>query len=315
MDYSIDPAAYQQAFPVPALVADRLLKLATHSQLKVLLYVMRNSACGIDPHDVARACGISEDEACDALDYWVQNGILSSSEKSKSEPEHRENSSGQISLGAKPSRLDVAERGLCDPKIRMLLTEAQLKFGRNLKSNESRTLVWIYDDLGLDVSVILLLLQYALSEGRCNISFIEKTALSWTDCGINSIISAEEWISKRTSANLAWKRVCSAFGIEYRRPSEKELSLSQTWLSEWELDDSLLRLAYDYCVDSKSKFSFAYTAKIIEKWHKNGFKTADDVKNSGTDEKAGQGSNPSERKYKFAAYDLEAFERKLDSDD
>ena len=54
-----------------------------------------------------------------------------------------------------------------------------MKFGRGLKSNEQSTLVWIYDDLGLDVSVILMLIQFAVTEGRANISFIEKTAPSY----------------------------------------------------------------------------------------------------------------------------------------
>ena len=39
----------------------------------------------------------------------------------------------------------------------------------------------------------------------------------------------------------------------------------------------MLRLAYEKCVDAKSKFIMAYTAKILEGWHASGFKSVEDV--------------------------------------
>ena len=58
-------------------------------------------------------------------------------------------------------------------------------------------------------------------------------------------------------------------------------------------------------ISIKSKFSFAYTAKIIESWHKNGFKTPDDIqKQKKNDDNDG-----------FAAYDIDLFEKMLNTKD
>ena len=242
----------------------------------------------------------------EALDYWAQSGVLKGEKEVKTaaaEPNKR-----VVAKSARPSRGDVARRGLEDKNLSMLLSEAQLKFGRNLKTNESAGLVWIYDDLGLDTSVVLLLLQYALSEERLNITFLEKTAAKWVEMGIDSVLKAEKFISDQASKKLSWRCVERAFGIEHRKPSEKETELAALWLTEWKLTEEILIAAYDECVNQKSKFNMNYTAKILENWHKEGVKTAADIKKQ---EKPQEKS----KKRSFAAYDIELYKQKLKSDD
>jgi DnaD/phage-associated family protein len=272
--------------------------------------VLRHSTEEIKTEKIAEALSISKPEIEDALLYWVKQGILDSDKKET--PEKAEVTKEIVAQSAKPSRQDVAKRGLEDPKLQLLLREAQLKFGRNLKTNEASTLVWLYDDLGLDVSLILLLLQYAKTNDRLNITFIEKTAVIWAEKGIENIVSAEKWISERAIGDLAWKRVCKAFSIEFRRPSEKEADYSYLWLHTWGLSDDLLIAAYELCVDTKSKFMFSYTAKVIENWHKKGYKTAKDIKQ---EEKTQKSETKKTTKYSYAGYDLAAFEESLNNDD
>lgn len=301
--------AIRQGFLVPTVICDKYLKLSSHTQLKCILYVLKNSTEEISSQKISEALGLSIKETEDALLYWVKEGILASDNK---EEEKKAEPKEIVKQNIKPSRQDVAKRGLEDKKLQLLLREAQLKFGRNLKTNEASTLVWLYDDLGLDVSLILLLIQYAKSSDKLNISFIEKTAISWVDKGIENIFSAEKWISDRAIYDLAWKRVCKAFSIEYRRPSEKESEYSYLWLNEWKLSDDLLAAAYDVCVDTKSKFMFSYTAKVIENWHKKGYKTAKDIK----PEKEAPKTPPKKTvKENYSGYDLSTFEESLNSDD
>ena len=63
--------------------------------------------------------------------------------------------------------------------------------------------------------------------------------------------------------------------------------------------------AYEECVNTKSKFSFPYTAKIIESWHEKGFKTPKDIEKQ---EKTAD-------KEDFAAYDIDLFEKMLNTKD
>ncbi len=311
MNYRLKSDAMSAPFMVPSSVVDKHLRLTGELQLKVLLFVLRNITCGIDPEHIAEGLCIPLSEVEDALLYWKQCGILECDEPVVT-PQKSEK---RVVLKTdKPSRTDVARRGFEDPKIMLLLREAQLKFGRNLKSNETSTLVWLYDDEGMDISLILMLLQYAVSENKKNISFIERTAAEWLESGIDSVSDAERYIADQAKKKLSWSMVQSAFSIEKRRPSEKELTLSDKWINEWKLSTDLLRLAYDTCVDAKSKFSFPYTAKILEQWNNKGIKTPDDLKKTDNTSVA-QPKKSDGKKYAFAAYDLDLFEKMLDNDD
>ena len=305
MAYKVNFATFAGAFNVPKEVAQSL-KLTNEKQLKVVLYILANLSEEISAPKISEKLSIPQPDVDEALDYWVQNGVLVGEKEVK--PVAAETAKKVVLNNARPSRGDVARRGLEDKNLSMLLSEAQLKFGRNLKTNESAGLVWIYDDLGLSVPVVLLLLQYALSEGSLNITFLEKTAAKWAERGIDDVIKAEKYITDEANKKLAWRRVEKAFGIEHRKPSQKESDLAALWLGEWGLSEELLNAAYDECVNQKSKFNMSYTAKILENWHKDGIKTAADIKEKAKPQKK-------EQKRSFAAYDIELYKKKLKEDD
>ena len=302
MTYNINPAIFSSTYAIPTDVADKYLKIATHTQLKVLLYCMRNISDGVDPQKIAEALSLPRDEVEDALVFWQQRDILVGQEPKATEKKT------VIVNSTLPSRADVIKRGLEDERLMFLLREAQLKFGRNLKQNESQLLVSLYDDHGMDASVILLLLQYASREGKCNISFVKKTATQWLNLGVETVIDAEHIIADAARQNLAWSVVQNAFGIERRNPSTKELEYSNLWINEWKISPDMLKAAYDTCIDSKTKLSMPYVATIIERWHKNGYQTLEDLKKEPKMKKRF-------KKNDFAGYDLDLVERMLDEDD
>ncbi len=303
MKYSINTSVFGNTFAVPSAVADKHLKLATHTQLKVLLYFMRNISAGIDPQKIAEALTLPQSEVQDALTFWAQRDVLIGEE-----PKQPETKTVIVNTEM-PTRSDVIRRGLEDKQLMFLLREAQLKFGRNLKQNESGLLVSLYDDYGMDVSVILLLLQYATHEGKCNITFVKKTANKWLNAGVETVPDAERLIADDARQALSWQVVASAFGFEKRNPSDREAELADLWVNEWKLSAEMLRAAYNECVDAKSKFSMPYTAKIIENWHKEGISTpkqAVDKKQTAPKKKMGKND--------YAGYDLDLFEKMLDKD-
>ncbi len=307
MKYLINPSAFIGAFAVPSTVVDKYIKLSSAVQLKVLLVCMRNASSPIDSDEIAKIIGISVSEVDDAILYWSECGVLNTETPAAKTAEVKEEI---VSRLEKPNRVDVAKRGNEDPKIRFLLREAQMKFGRNLKTNEASTFVWLCDDLGLDVSVLLLLIEYAVSENKKNISFIEKTAIKWKENGVETLVDAENEIKKAAQNKLAVSVVWKAFGIDSRKPSENEQKYCNIWVNEWGISSELLSGAYNICIDNNAKVSFAYIHKILEKWHKKGYKTvADMVEGEKTTPKqTKQGKN------NFAAYDLDAFEKMLNSD-
>lgn len=301
MKYNINMSVFSNTFPMPCDIADKHLKIATLSQLKVLICFMRNISDGINPENISRDTALPISEVDDALVFWSQCGILNG------EPEVTKVPEPIVVTTDLPSRADVIKRGLEDERLAFLLREAQLKFGRNLKQNENSLLVSLYDDHGMDISVILLLLQYAKSEDKCNITFIKNTASRWLNAGVETVIDAESFIADTAKQKLAWNVVQKLFGIEKRNPSSKELELCNLWINEWKFGTDMLKLAYDVCVDTKSKFSMPYVAKILENWHSSGFKTPAD-----TEQK--KAKSKSDGKTDYAGYDLDLFEKMLNTD-
>ena len=311
MKYFLNPGAFTSAFSLPSKIVDDYINLASQNEIRVILYFFRHTSDGFDIGKCALALGISASDVNDALYFWSKNGILlseSETDLTLNKPETPKS----VTKNAKPTRLDVANRGLEDEDFAFILRHAQEKFGRNLKSNEASTLLYIYDDLGLDVSVIIFLMQYALNEGRLNIRFIEKTAVDWVNDGVKSVIDAESNIAKKIKFDLAWKRTENAFGIEHRKPSAKEARYSDIWFNEWFLDDEVLKIAYDVCVNAKSKFIFEYCAKTIENWYKEGRTSPEEIK--ALLEKDTTKSQKG-KKYDYAGYDLDLYEKMLNSDD
>ena len=316
MNYFINPQALSAVFTVPCSVVDKGLKLATEAQLKVLLFVLRNLSNGISAESAAEFLSIPLSEAEDALFYWQQAGVFGSdSQASAVKTEENAAAAPPVKQVLKPSRTDVARRGLEDSQVRFMLSEAQLRFGRNLKSNEASTLLWLYDDQGMDVSVILMLLQYAVSSGRLNVTVLEKTAIAWLKNGVKTVAEAEEQIAVGIRRESAWHIVETAFGIKQRRPSPKELEKSDIWLNDWKISRELLHSAYNACVDRKSEFNFAYTAKIIEDWHKRGISTPEAAERDAEEHNAKRNGKNKAKESSGASYKLDEFERMLNSDD
>ncbi len=305
MDYYINPAAMKSLITVPAAAVNENLKLASALQLKVLLYCFTDTAREISAEGIACALGADCDEVCDALELWMQKGVLL---KNGEQPAAAEEKKEKETLmpDELPSREDVARRGNEDGRIRMLLREAQQKFGRNLKTNESSTLVWLYDDKGMDISLLLLLIQYAANNGKMRMGFIRKTALEWLDLGVENVAEGEQYFATLARQEISWRTVSSAFGIERKLAGKREQEFSDKWVGEWGFSKEMLREAYSICVDNLTKLSYPYINTVLEGWHKKGIKRVEDIV---VDEKPKKSKNKG-----IGEYDIDAFENMLDDE-
>lgn len=300
MEYYINPANFNPAFSVPSAVVDRHIKFAKAEHIRILLYLLKNMSEDLTEAYIASELSTTEYEVREAMLYWADAGILMPKNPVGS---NIESAPKAVVQNVKPTRSDVAKRGLEDPKIQFLLSQAQIKFGRNLKNNEASTLVWLYDDQGLDVSLILLIIQYAATKNKLNIRFVESTAVDWVNRGIDNITDADAELKRLSLGEQCWKTVSAAFGLEKRKPSKNETEKSLLWVDEWKLSKEMLSAAYDACIDAKSKFSFPYVSSILENWHKKGYEKPEDIEKKTEQKKTG------------AAYDLDLFEKMLNSKD
>ncbi len=308
MGYYINPAALKSIVPIPSEAIQNNLKLASLIQLKVLLYCFCDTSRQISPDGISKELSLPLDEVEDALTFWEQKCVLLSDTFSPAAAPQKPKASEKPHPDVLPTREDVARRGNEDDKIKLLLREAQLKFGRGLKSNESSILVWLYDDKGLDISILLLIIQYAASTDNLRINFIEKVALDWIEKGVSTLTEAEEQIAIAARDELCWKIVRSAFAIDRRLPGKREQEFATVWVNDWGFSGELLREAYKICTDNTAKISFKYIDGILRSWHSEGIKTLKDV------------TLAAEKKQQAAkatcgdGYDLSAFENMLNED-
>lgn len=303
MKYEINPAVFGSLYSLPADIADKHLKLANITQLKVILYLFRHLSELPDSEAIAVALRADKGEVEDALTYWAANGIISIKDSAPiiaAEPAKKPKT---VKTRILPTREEIGRSAAENPVFRDLLTQAQEKFGRLLKQSETSTLLWLLEDEGMNIAVILMLLEYAASEGRLNITFIERTATEWINAGVTDVRSAEAHIKETYRKKIAWKAVEKAFGIDDRLPSTKELEYAEAWITDWKFDDKMLKLAYDKCVDKNSKLVMSYVAKILESYHKKGYKTAADAI-------AGE-TKPTSTKNNISTHDVDMIEQMI----
>ncbi|MCI8359759.1 MAG: DnaD domain protein [Clostridiales bacterium] len=321
MSYCVNPAALGAVFMVPCQVVDQHIKLAGAVQLKALLWILRHVGEPIDVEKMADALSLPAVDLSDALTYWVEAGLLTSLEPAvqpvppletppaAAATDRAAGRAGRPAPAAvKPGREEVAKRGLESPEIAFLLKEAQMKFGRGLRQNEASTLVWLHDDEGLGAAVILMLIEFAVSEGRCNIGFIERTALDWISRGIVSIEQAERRICEIHNQRTAWRKVERAMGIDHRMPTVKELQNAYTWVEDWGFSSEMLRAAYEECVDNTAKVSMAYIGRVLENWHKRGVSSPE----AAAAAKTVKARREKKEQKSYAGYDMDLAQRMLE---
>lgn len=289
MAFALNPFCAGGFVSVPSEVIDRHLKVASPLQLKVILAVCRAGAGEVDEAALCERLRLSEEELHEALSYWAANGILleNGAVRPTAEPK-KEAKKAVRAETVKPDRAEVVRRGSESPEIAYLLQEAQQKLGRALKQSEASLIVWLFDDEGMNLPLLLLLFEHAAGLGNFRAGFLERTAMEWIDAGVTDVTAAEAYLADRAAKTSAWTTVERAFGIPHRKPTEKELTFSNQWVNEWGLSFEMLQEGYNVCMDNTAKLSMPYINTVFTKWKAAGYDTVEAVRKAGNDKKKPQ---------------------------
>lgn len=308
--------ALGEVFVLPAAVVDRHIRLAGSAQLKVLLWLSRTGGGAFDADACGRAIGLSAADCTDALQYWVETGILVASgspdsaapapavpapPQKEARPSRTEPVRAARPRAVKPQMPEVIARRENSGEFGYLLDTVSARFGRPLSPGDMETLLYLYDGAGLPAEVILMVVAYAAAEVKLNIRYIEKVALDWADKGIVTIAAAEEHLCRLEHRRDAWARVQSLCELA-KTATAGAMEAAAKWLYDWRVDEGLVRLAYDRCVEKTGKFQYKYMDRILEGWHLDGVDTP---------EKALAGEAAAKKKTKAGkdtSMDLDAYE-------
>lgn len=310
MGYIIQLGSWQSVFAVPADIVDKHMRLAGSTQLKTILYLLRHSGEPFDAALISGAIGIDEGDAQDALDYWVNCGLLQKDADVLSPSSYVNSTTVQPSLAtpvesssvtvspATPIAEAASETKKSNPtpkrrehirysyeecigmmaddeEIPQMLRVLEGIMNKQLNHSEISVFITLSKWYGMESSCVCMLAEYCRSIGKGTVGYIETTGEEWVHEDILTVERADEKISRCRAVNSAWGHIRSLLDIPMRAPTKAEKDCSYQWVEEWSIDDSLVKLAYDRCIDRKGKLSFPYMRGIIEKWHNSGIINAE----------------------------------------
>lgn len=260
--------------PVPRSLADRFLPVASGTQIKVLLCLIRFEDMPLTVQDIAKQCNVSERDVSDSVDYWIKNGMLVRRGASLS---FAQKECEQPQTLPRYNSESILERKEQDKSFSYLLDEVQRVLGKTLNHNDASVVFAMYDHLGFSEELIIQLLNYCMSNGKTNFRYIEKVALDWYDRGIDSFEKAEALIKSLERRARCESAVAAYFGIDGRALSKKEREYIETWADVFGMPIELIKEAYERCIDVKGKLSFAYINGILKDWHDKGIMSLPDI--------------------------------------
>ena len=289
MNFQLNLGVWGSVFAVPACVVDNYIKIASGEQLKVLLYLLKNAGVPLRSADIAAVTGVSESEAEDALIFWENVGVVSSSDGVLQPPEGAAERFAPIAEStAVPAEVKV--KLTADPQfrpkeiavavdsssaVRYLFETYERLAGRPTKHTERNTLMLLTEEIGLPCEVAVMLVEYCFSVEKATPAYMKSVALDWCESGIDSIGKAEERIKTLRARYGLENRLRGMFRLNSAfSKSQKEI------ISEWtelDINPELIEEAYDVCMRSTGKMSLPYMDKVLRGWLDKGITTPEQV--------------------------------------
>lgn len=289
MDYKLNMGQWNSIFVIPKSVVDKHIKLVGSTQLKVLLWVLRHSDDSFSVESVSKSLFIHQTDVKDALQYWIESGILTDSSleiESKSinnfEEKKYEEPKKEVREIPKPPQTDgeyIANRIDGCEDISFIIKEAEVILGDKFSRGIIPVLISFYDNDGLPADVIVMILQYATRVGKNSVRYIEKVGISWAREGIDTIDKAEEKIKSLDNMNVVRERFEKIIDLNDYKFSSSDLKIVDKWFNDWNYSDDMIKEAYDRCIRIKGKFILKYMDGIIKSWKNEEIYTKEQLKN------------------------------------
>lgn len=282
MAYHINLGGWQSIFAVPSCVVDNYIKTATESQLKVLLYLLRNSDRAVVNEQIEADTGVPADEIDDVILFWENRGIitnnkgeLSPSDKAHTtitEPVKTNTDSAAARVALKSETLfpprEIASAINGDKAVKHLFEVFEKLAGRPTKHSERNTLMILIEEVKLPCEVAVMLVQHCFSIDKASPAYMKAVAMDWYESGIDTLGKAEERIKQLHDKAALESRLRTKFGLTTAFSAKQK-----QYIEEWNrlnINDALLDAAYDATLNGAGKLSFPYMDKILKKWHEDG---------------------------------------------
>ena len=219
-----------------------------------------------------------------------------------------------IAPGERPSysERDVLQARDGDGDFRSLYGEVQCQLGRSLNTEELKILLGFVRYLGMTPELVSVLVCYCKDRARRKGSLrnpslrtIEKEAYAWAERGIESVEDAAAFIQNENVRNSRISRLMGLLQIHGRSLTGAEERYAKAWL-DMDLSEELISMAYERTCLNTGGLNWAYMNKILQRWHDQGLRTAEDVRTGDR-----KGAVPKGASGELGQAELEAIQRVL----
>ncbi len=319
MGYKVSAGAWSGMFGLPTEAVDKYVKLSSAGALKVLLVIFREGGA-VDLEEISRKLNMKADDVEDSLEYWVECGILykDGAEEKVSKVKYEEEPCEETEIKVKkksaaqlkpltapikkPTPKEIDSIGKKED-VQMLLREAEATLGKTFTSSDTSTLIWLYSWAGIPADVLLMIIAYCKHVGKTGMNYIQSTAISWVNDGIDTVEKAEEYIEKRYGQDEFERRIRRVFGLWGRAFTENEKKRLEEWRG-YEFSDEMYKEAYDRAVEATGKVAFGYINTILANWNQKGIRDLSSAEDESKKVKAEKGNTEQ-------SYDIEEIERSI----
>lgn len=288
---------------VSAAAADKLIAGKNGGAALLYVYILKMGGLFSESEAMA-ALGMSEESLDGALSALAEMGLIAAGDKKSSEAP---SSGKEKAAGELPARVDIkpdapappeptrnpytAEEVLDEMERRgefyalVSETERRLSMARPCSVEEMKRLMWLYQDAGLPLDVIFLLLTHCQEEWERKYSGsrhptvrqVEAEGARWARMGLDSYDAAHKYIRKRKKLLSDMGQCANLLGLGARELAPSEEKYLSAWL-DMGFKSAEIQEAYDRTVLSTGGLSWKYMNSIIKRWNEQGLKTLRDIR-------------------------------------
>lgn len=265
--------------PVSNIFIEKFMPSARGEFIKVYLLLLKfntSGEIGVSSDIIASSLNLLESDIINALNYWNEEGVIKLLPIDKMGNFNIDFLDLSESSSDNMGSVDLL-KALNEDTTKDMLTYIEKLLARPLSPKEMSTYLSWQTDFKFSSELILLLIEYCASKGKCDYRYIEKVAINWANQKITSIEQAQNLIKQTEDKWVKYKEILKYLGIKNMDLMKPQEDMLEKWVLTYNFPLDVIQKASKICFERLNRADFKYIDGILSSWHKNNVKTLGDV--------------------------------------
>ncbi len=264
-------------------MADALLKKGSGDAALLYLYLLRHDGY-YEPEEVGRALKWERTRLDSAMVHLGELGIQTGEPR----PDFVQ-PIPDASEAPEYSREDLAQVLNSNGDFSYLYEAVRGMYGvAALPDRDTKTLLELFDHLGLPAEVLLLIVSHECEEYQKKynnpaknppMSFIRRTAYRWKKSGVDTLEAADSFLKRQEYYITQEGALLNAVGIFGREAAAGERKFLRQWI-DWGFPPKVVSIAYERTLMGTGQMKWSYCNAILRNWHEKGLHTVEEVQSA-----------------------------------